>query len=590
MHPEDGFEESSEDRRRRRAILMALALVAFLVVEVVSFTRPPVEEAPSGGDATPPAVVTTRTHAPLEAPGASSADVAARPGGEAPPDVQGRCELRVVDRATQQGVRAEVSVVQAGGVLPLSTDDEGRAVLVGPTGEVELVARAGPLRSPRQRVTLEPGETGAAVLQLEAGGFWIDGVVVDPDGRPVADATVLGFDDEGQHEPLIFDSAGQFTLDDLLEGPVTLRVEAPGFVPWWRDVVSGPGGTDTRVVLTRAARLVGLVRLPDGAPAAGVAVETQAGRAECDADGRFELLGQPAEVELHAETTDAQGQELIARRALTLPPGTTSVTLDLQAPAVLTGTLLCRGRPVHGLHLEVISGAVTRPAPVDATGSFRATGLTAGPARLAVGSGWFPGSIPLREVQLVAGQVTTVELALDGLGELAGVVTGADGGTVEVALDGVGCGYVVPDRDGRFSIPGLRPGRWTVRAVDDFVASPPVEQELGPGQVVEGLRLVAEPSGSVQVLLLDADELPVAHARVVVVTPTGLDAKRTAEAGQTWFSRLASGAVELRLDDEQALRRVARRRAVAAVRCDPVRVEVRSGEWTNAVLRLVDQP
>lgn len=49
-------------------------------------------------------------------------------------------------------------------------------------------------------------------------------------------------------------------------------------------------------------------------------------------------------------------------------------------------------------------------------------------------------------------------------------------------------------------------------------------------------------------------------------------------------------AAKLRLDDERALRRVARRQGVAAVRCDPTRVEVRSGEWTHTVLRIVDQP
>jgi hypothetical protein len=130
----------------------------------------------------------------------------------------------------------------------------------------------------------------------------------------------------------------------------------------------------------------------------------------------------------------------------------------------------------------------------------------------------------------------------------------------------------------------------SLQAIGDFVASPPLEQQVAPGQVIEGLRLTVEPAASLDVSLVDADDQPVSHARVAVVTPTSHETNHTEPTGHTWFNQLASGAVELRLEDEQALRRVARRRGVAAVRCDPVRVEVRSGEWTSAVLRVVDQP
>lgn len=54
------------------------------------------------------------------------------------------------------------------------------------------------------------------------------------------------------------------------------------------------------------------------------------------------------------------------------------------------------------------------------------------------------------------------------------------------------------------------------------------------------------------------------------------------------FALLRLGPIELRLDDPEALARVARRRGVTATRCEPLAVELRPGETAQVVLRVVD--
>lgn len=181
-----------------------------------------------------------------------------------------------------------------------------------PQGDFSLAASHDRF-GPSEVVNLMQGQVGLTLeLRPNAG---IEGRVIDPDGRPVAGATVstmaLGFwaGTNGDSNSTRTDELGIFRLEGLSAGQHRIVVRAEGF-PTRNDragVVVGEGTfvTDVEIVLERGASVRGIVVATDGAPVEGAVVSLD--REEAHRGLRMVRAGDPS----GGHRTDANGVFLI---------------------------------------------------------------------------------------------------------------------------------------------------------------------------------------------------------------------------------------------------------------------------------------
>lgn len=219
------------------------------------------------------------------------------------------------------------------------------------------------------------------------------GRVVDDRGQPVAAfSTLLTRDTEGARLlEATRDEDGRFERDALAAGRWRLSVTAPAHVAGAPLDVQLPRASEVRVELHRAARVSGVVLLPDGAPAAEAHVLALPPRDDgrvawgaptaCDARGRFALelpfVGQGRIAARAAGHADS------AALALDVGPGElrADVTLELRT----AGAIRCRvldedGGPLPGARVlgQERRGAAVWERTSDARGTLAVRDLPAG--------------------------------------------------------------------------------------------------------------------------------------------------------------------------------------------------------------------
>lgn len=285
---------------------------------------------------------------------------------------------------------------------------------------------------------------------------------------------------------------GLLTFPSYPPGPVLLHVEAPGYAAAVTLATGDRAGLPSRerVVLERGAPLAGVVVDESGRPVADAAVAWRSCRGagamrepvRTGADGSFRLVFGPHDgvCELSVDH-DAYESTLHALHDETLPD---SVRIVIRAGRLVTGRVVdARGQPVSGAAVGTsvpgIGGG--KQTITDDAGEFTLRGLP-GPhveqflyAELD-GARSHPVAVPAEPAEPVTLELVHADLA-------AGVVVHADGrpaahasvrfqGPLEVepeVSDRAGRfwiqGEVLADRDGRFEIRGLAPGRYRVMAV-----------------------------------------------------------------------------------------------------------------------------
>lgn len=360
----------------------------------------------------------------------------------------------------------------------------------GPDGRFRLAAGGGNLSLAASADGYTDGQVdGVAPGQDVEVALWpaatVGGVVVTPDGAPVAGAAVWADDGHGEHAGRT-GSDGRFRFARLAPGRITIaaasatgRGESPG------SFAVRPGQTvdDLRLVLWPAAAVVAHVVRADGTPCGGAEVRLArwptAGvlstRADADGDGRAELLGlTPGTYEVGLTCPGhRQGGEL----SLEVPAATpvTEVTWKLVTGATVRGTVTGPGgAPVPGATVVIV---VRRFIAEDATttaadGSYRLGGLVGGRYAVTARAPGLTAPEPV-DVDLADDADVRVDLVLGAGGAITGVVVdGNDRPQADVAIEasgGDGQAQATTDQAGRFTLDGLAPGPWTVSAEADTI-------------------------------------------------------------------------------------------------------------------------
>ncbi|MFI8894846.1 MFS transporter [Streptomyces paradoxus] len=249
------------------AIGAGAALLAFAVASFIPRQRG--SEAPVADDADDPAGGESAVGAPavgappLEAP-AGAAVTTAGPG-RAGIAVQGR--VLGADRAAVGG--AAVTLISLGGKQigrSVSRSDGSYGVDAPGAGSYVLIA-ASEGYQPQASTIVVDGEPVAYDVLL-SGTSGLAGVVRSADGgTPVAEAVVIMTDVRGEVLATArTDVLGEFTVTDLVPGPVTLAVSSPKHRPLAQVVeIGGAGTTRVELELRPGAQVRGTVR-GGGAP------------------------------------------------------------------------------------------------------------------------------------------------------------------------------------------------------------------------------------------------------------------------------------------------------------------------------------
>jgi protocatechuate 3,4-dioxygenase beta subunit len=366
-----------------------------------------------------------------------------------------------------------------------------------------------------------PAANGPALAQL-------GGDVLDQNGAPVEGAMVrLAATAGGPDAPAPVTArtgpGGTFRLDDVPPGRWAVAASALGFLPAQAGPIDlGPGAaTPLHLRLEAGGRTVsGTVSDRTGGPIAGALVEVtplhgllaardeRVAAALSDASGRYQASVGEGRVRVDARHPDYVGDS----RAVEVGAAGAKVDFALVPGGVIEGVVRTSGsgEPVGDAEvtcdreatadvpyaaLAVSAGLGTVRA--DAAGKFRLTGLAPGALRLRARA---PGRASLSATVVplgVAVQVSGVELFVGGAYAVRGQVELDDGAPAAaahvVAQSPLGRVATSADANGRFTLNGLPPGPWRLRAdTDDTLPADRPTRVLVKDADVDGVRLTLQ--------------------------------------------------------------------------------------------------
>lgn len=371
------------------------------------------------------------------------------------------------------------------------TDADGQVRLGASPGAWLVTARSAGL-APAQVEVVHPAGTSFSRVEVDLSTpTALSGrVVARPAGEPVPLATLwleressiglgLAYLPVEERFGATSDPGGAFRVEGLAPGRYRLVVEAPGFARTSIREVAVPRGSPLVVEMGAAAIIQGVVTLADGRMAAGAEV-TFVGGAELLAvatgpGGGYSAEVHPGSYRVAAVLGSATGT---FPHPVAIAAGSTArADVRLGAASSLAGRVHDHaGAPIQGA-LAVLSparaaGEVARALSRD-DGTFEVGPLAAGEYDLDfVADGRSRAS--RSGLVVLAGQRFEIDVRMDGVGSVEGVVRDPDGAPVEGARVSGGktwggaAGSVpaaaVTGADGRYALPGLETGVTTIRA------------------------------------------------------------------------------------------------------------------------------
>jgi hypothetical protein len=433
-----------------------------------------------------------------------------------------------------------------GAIATTRANERGEfAVEVLPPGPYALLVD-GEGHAPWTRQRQAPGS--GIVVQLERGGT-LEGRVIDGGTRqPAAGVRVVAaeaargsgssWEPGFGHRSAVTNDAGRFRITGVGRGFVDLTASGASALGA-RLRNQRAGASPALLVLLPMGQVSGQVLDPEGKPARGAVVRLEPGAPSfrgggtavaADDDGRFAIEAlEPGTWRVLARGPGAApdwAMVEVERGAIA------DVPLRLEAPVAVGGRLVDEGRqPASEGRLEWLEKD-GEPVPRSLTtmltvrssgdGRFAVSGLPPGRHRLEARA---PGFAPETfEATAVRGDADAGDVRLSRGLTVRGVVRGPDGRPVPDAVVRVELGpQPVPvespetrsGSDGRFTLPGLRPGAVRLVASAEGLGRGTASAETGVDDVV----LVLKPYGGIRGVVVDEAQRPVTAFRVTARAP-----------------------------------------------------------------------
>lgn len=407
----------------------------------------------------------------------------------------GRIEGRVVDRATRQPLtdfQVEIGSTRVGNMVTSSSDfrrefhaDDGSFALENvAVGGVELIASAAgyiPLR--RSGIDVEEGKTVASVELALDRGTRLTGRVIDPDGNPLAGASVqldpsriarpFGGGSPGMWQAQT-DSNGEFALDGLAPGETSILFNKQGFL--FKRKIFEITDKDARVEiqLMRGKNLRGIVVDEAGSPVAAADVSVSSAAADArwsgarsDADGSFTLEGLANT--RYAVTARKRGYLDAVLKEVDVANAQT-ITLTLRRGGSISGRVTGLSEAELGdVWVSATSMTSRARAQTDSTGAFRIDGVSDGVVTvMAAVTGNQTRQTPPKQVEVRGGTAAPVELEFGQGNSVSGHVRRRGNGVERAAVQfspqeqGLPNGYAYSASDGSYRVDGLGSGKYRV--------------------------------------------------------------------------------------------------------------------------------
>jgi len=467
----------------------------------------------------------------------------------------------------REGARVEVTVIAKGTSAPIEgatigldsrasqeavTAADGTATLRGvlPGGRV-LYASAPGFARHKQIIAVADMQGLVVRERIElTHGAEISGRVLDPSGKPVANAQVMAVNASEPFVPLnpkldgvISDAEGRFTIPAVAPGNYRFVAHHAEHPPSSSESIELDGETsrsDIVIIMEMGGMLAGRVVTPQGEAVAWASIhvgpdpnedaERERGRtAVAEEDGSFRIKGVARAKLVAVATSDAASSELVAVD-LRQVPARDDLLLKLTIDGAIAGVVVDEhGEPIAEAQVMALpdfwSGEsldrviVAGPAfqVTDGGGRFRFRGLADGRYRLRASRNEI-GQNAFRLERGIPAAVgdTDVRVVLPAEGGVAGKLVLSNGKVPELASVSVGPKIGVPATGGEFRVTSVPPGTYevTVRGPQftDYIAK---DVDIAPGEIVDLGTIRLQSGRAVFGRVVDHHGAPVDGATVV---------------------------------------------------------------------------
>lgn len=423
------------------------------------------------------------------------------------------------------------------GSIKTIADARGRFVLEGLGSGNQTLRASHDDWAPGRLTEVASGSSGVEIQLKE--GATVLGVVVDPDGQPVAGAKIGGAALRAESTPKgVSDERGRFRLERVPAGTLFLHVQAEGYPGTYvRDVRVADGEvlTDLEIMLDSGIEVTGQVVDGAGNPVAGAQVRISSLNqfmiaapvvTTTDEEGRYRVPGLRADTPYQGTATH-QGY-----LSGTIEEFESETNRDLGVTTLTEGALV-RGRvldengnPIAGAQISATEhredmpgldmivgleglGIRTNSAHTTKTnedGNFSLSGVKSGDYQIrATATGY--AAYKSDPMQLSDGVQKELDIVMDRGGEITGRVIDPNGtpmAGIQVAamrfMPMPSRSQTETDADGNFRLTGLDEGAYNVSAKSPGFATASVGQ-ITPGSAP--IELVFERKGAVRGVVLD---------------------------------------------------------------------------------------
>ncbi|WP_158617710.1 carboxypeptidase regulatory-like domain-containing protein [Corallococcus sp. CA049B] len=378
------------------------------------------------------------------------------------------------------GSAGDIAVLLVGTDFSTVTNAEGHFTFTGvPTGTYTLRAQRAGYVQHEQQIEVKTATEASVTQTLSRERGSVAGTFLLEGGASAGDIAVLLVDTNFSTQT---NAQGQFSLTGVPTGTYTLRAQLNAYVPYEQQVEirAGAQTSVTQTLSRERGSVAGTFLLEGGASAGDIAVQLVGTDHSTltDAEGRFTFTGVlTGTYTLRASREGyAQYEQQVEVRA----NAQTSVTQTLtRERGSVAGTVLLEGGVgVANIEVALVDTAFT--TQTNDQGAFALTGIPTGTYTLRARRDTY---LPYeQQVEVRANAQTSVSgLLYRERGGVTGRVVLEDGESaagLTVVADGPERMGTTTDAEGRFSMPELLTGAYTVSASKDNYVSPEVSVEV----------------------------------------------------------------------------------------------------------------